>query len=49
MLDYSGFTARKSKVCQRVPCDWKHQATMNALRVRESLYDLGAEIILSDW
>ena len=46
-LDYCGFTARKSTVCQKIPPDWRKQAFMGALRVRESLRDLGAEIILS--
>ena len=46
-LDYCGFKARKSSVCQKLPTDWKSLALEGALRVRTMFREHEVDVVLS--
>ena len=46
-LDYCGFKARKSSVCQKLPHEWKLLALVGALRVRTKFSEANVDIVLS--
>ena len=46
-LEYCGFKARKSSVCQKLPANWKQLAHDGASRVRSAFQQAGVDIVLS--